>query len=241
MNNIKWVIDIGNITWPLMGIVISTFLFILIKNRLFPNIKLTKGDASLEASDIHVNGGKNTIQSVKCERHGDIDESMDALIEQRYQTEKKITSMQVRLAFNKYEAFCDCVPSEDPIIKNTLWNSFIWSMNLSAIENHILRYVTDTWMDEGYISDKTLPIIRCYNSFKDVGIPDVWAVEQKFRLIVITTLKEFSNISLTEWSQFRSSVEALSGVIGETHPAIKKRIDRILFGVGISGEMKDKQ
>lgn len=236
MNNIKWVIDIGNITWPLMGCIISTFVFILIKNRLFPNIKFTKGNASLESSDIHVNGGKNTIQNVKCDRHNEIDESMDALIEQRYQTEKSITSAQVRAAFGRYDAFCNCIPTLDPVTKNSLWWSFIWSMNLAAIENHILKHVNENLVDEEYISDKTLPIIKCYNSFKDQNIPDVWSVEQKFRLIVIDTLMEFSRISYDEWKVFVTSVRSLSGVIYDSHPALAKRIDRILIGVGLPHE-----
>lgn len=171
---------------------------------------------------------------LRCARHAEIDESIDGLIEFRRKTESKIMSAQLRSINESADAFDDLTAKWPGDSGEKFWNRFDRVLLVSAIENHILAHVDvvddEIRIHDDYLEDKMLLLSQAYRRMvnKDQGLPDWLEVETRVALILRVALDRFAKIAHSEWGSFRRAVDVTMTLIGAEHPAVSKRLSRLL-------------
>ena len=203
--------------------------FILIKSR-----KLKPGpvEVTLGQNKIKFGGESESIQQDRresCRRHVEVDESLDNLREQRSVLRQKIMGQQVRLIRGTFEQFSALLPESDPLLVESLWNRLANELYLSAVENHIFDHVHGDRIDTDYVDDKIEPVFHAYRRLTSrYDLPDWKLIETDTRRVLIDSLESFYLIAKTEYNSYKQTVEATIGLIGPGHPAIEKRIEKLV-------------
>jgi len=219
--------------WAFGAVAIIAVTILALAGKL-PGFKGKVGDKEFQVGDPDLDDAPAADRRVTCARHAEIDESVDILIEQRRQTERKIMSSQVRSIIDSADAFDDLTAGLPPLLAEALWNRFDRALLVAAMENHILGHVDvdadGMRLHADYLEDKTLIMAQSYRRLtsKTSGLP-AWAdIETRAVLLMRVALDRFAEIARDEWEAFRGSVEAVSKVIGPEHPAVAARIKRLL-------------
>ena len=234
-------IDLGQALWPTLGIITVLCLFVLL---LTGKIRLTKvkgplgSEASFEAegpklADTQVSdtvGLECTPDKRLCFVHEDIDEGVDSLLFGKMRTEKHIMSSQIRSIRDWSDQFEEVYRDADPRDVGALWTRFKDELYVAAVENHILSHIDSNGrIEQDYLQDKLLPIHQGHRLLaKKYELPQWEMVEMGIHLLMRMALDEYARIASEEWTNFKINVDAVLKTVSGRHPAIEKRLSRLI-------------
>ena len=195
---------------------------------------VTKGPTDLSKVSYGESSPKVIDRRQSCSRHAEVDEAIDALIDGKAKTAQRIMSMQIRSIRDSEDKFVDAYKDSDPRDVLALWGRFKDELYASAVENHILDHINkDGSILRDYADDRLLPVAQGHRRLSQkYDLPDWSVIETGVYLVMWSALNKFAEIARTEWGSFHKSIRSMTKMVGSDHPAIDKRIERLLEGIG---------
>ena len=231
---ITWNIDVADIMWPLLGIVVAVLVFIALKDKFFPSVKLKndQGEVSL--------GGSGTAESQRpsgtspaevggrCQDE-DLVELTFLLSWRTFRVGREIETAQFDLVDDEYSNFRAFV-SKVEFDPEVLWRHVEDCLVSVVKNNHILQSVTpeDERVDALYLASKVGFVKRRY---LELGVHfDTW-LEGCITTFLQKMFWKFALIAQEKFKDLEADLDAHGKSSG--NPTILRLIERLKKEAGV--------